>query len=51
MAERLYFFVKDNQVKTGKVIFEWFPGFAVSQKRKSIASMHQVITAAGRNVL
>ena len=51
MAERVFFFIENHMVKTGSVIFEWFPGFSVSQKQKSIASMHQTISRLGKNVL
>lgn len=43
MAERPAFFVHREKV-IGKVYsFEWFPGFAVSQKQKSIESLHNAI--------
>ena len=51
MAERPYFFVKDGHVRTGRADFEWFAGFAVSQKQKSIASFHQAITRMGKEPL
>ncbi len=51
VAERIYFYVEDNKVKTGSVSFEWYPGFAVSQKQKSIASMHQPIIQTGKKPL
>ena len=51
MAERIYFYVEDGRVKTGSVSFEWFPGFSVSQKQKSIASMHKAISKAGKTPL
>ena len=51
MAERIYFYVEDGKVKTGSVTFEWFPGFAVSQKQKSIASMHKAIYETGKTPL
>ena len=51
MAERIYFYVEDHRVKTGGVAFEWFPGFAVSQKQKSIASMHRAISDTGKTPL
>lgn len=47
MAERLYFYVQNGRVRKGRVEFEWFPGFAVSQKQKSIASMHRAISGKG----
>ena len=48
MAERIYFYVENQRVRTGSVSFEWFPGFAVSQKQKSIASMHRAIAGTGK---
>ena len=43
MAERPVFYVSRGKV-TGKLYsFEWFPGFAVSQKQKSIESLHDAI--------
>ena len=51
MAERPYFFIKNNHICTGSAEFEWFPGFAVSQKQKSIESFHRAIRKKGRNPL
>jgi len=47
MAERIYFGIRNNHVITKTAIFEWFSGFAVSQKQKSIASFHKSIESAG----
>jgi hypothetical protein len=46
MAERPAFLPSENTeflVETKFINFEWFPGFAVSQKQKSIASLHESI--------
>lgn len=46
MAERPAFLL-DGQRVTGRTYsFQWFPGFAVSQKQKSIESLHSAIRAA-----
>lgn len=47
MAERPYFYVTDNYISRRLAEFEWFPGFAVSQKQKCIASFHFEIQRAG----
>lgn len=42
MAKRPVFFVdKDNYFRQENVDFKWYPGFAKSQKLKSIHSLHQ----------
>lgn len=43
MAERPAFFHHRNRVISKMYSFEWFPGFAVSQKQKSIESLHAAI--------
>ena len=43
MAERPVFFIEQGKVRRRMVEFEWFPGFSVSQKQKSIASFHAAI--------
>ena len=46
MAVRPFFIPsknKDDLVKKETVEFQWFPGFAKSQKQKSIASLHEKI--------
>lgn len=43
MAERLAFYAKDNKVFSQCHEFEWFPGFSISQKRKSIKKLHEQI--------
>ncbi|WP_440097305.1 DarT1-associated NADAR antitoxin family protein [Pseudomonas fragariae (ex Marin et al. 2024)] len=47
MAERPAFIsVTDSEylVKTTFVTFDWFPGFSVAQKQRSITSLHQNIS-------
>nr|WP_325237827.1 hypothetical protein [uncultured Oscillibacter sp.] len=46
MAERPAFFIRQGSVVTGSYTFEWFPGFAASQKQKSIESLHYAIMEA-----
>lgn len=43
MAERPVFFIRQGKVASETISFEWFPGFAVSQKQKSIESLHNEI--------
>jgi len=43
MARRPAFFVRQGKVVGESYTFQWFPGFAVSQKQKSIASLHDAI--------
>ncbi len=43
MAERPAFFIHNGKVIGKLFSFEWFPGFAVSQKQKSIESLHNAI--------
>ncbi len=43
MAERPAFFIHNGKVISKLFSFEWFPGFAVSQKQKSIESLHNAI--------
>ncbi len=43
MAERPVFFIRQGMVVSEMISFEWFPGFAVSQKQKSIDSLHNAI--------
>ena len=43
MAERPVFYVENELVKKRFLEFEWFSGFAVSQKQKSIDSLHRAI--------
>ncbi len=43
MAQRPAFFIREGKVVSEMYSFEWFPGFAVSQKQKSIESLHNAI--------
>ena len=43
MAERPAFFVHRGKVISKMYTFQWYPGFAVSQKQKSIESLHGAI--------
>ena len=53
MAERPVFYIHQGKVIGKLYSFEWFPGFAVSQKQKSIESLHDAIrkTDAGARPL
>ena len=46
MAERPAYFVNNRKVSVKNFSFEWFSGFAVSQKQKSIESLHSAISKA-----
>lgn len=46
MATRPAFSVRQGKVVSEIYSFEWFPGFAVSQKQKSIESLHNAIRKA-----
>ena len=46
MAERPVFFVHQGKVVSEIYSFEWYSGFAVSQKQKSIKSLHNAIIKA-----
>lgn len=46
MAERPAFCIRQGKVIGELYSFEWFPGFAVSQKQRSIASLHDAIRRA-----
>lgn len=41
MAIRQVYFSTENFVETRDIDFKWFPGLAVSQKQKSIRSLHE----------
>ncbi len=43
MAERPVFYVHNGIVVSKMYSFEWFPGFSISQKQKSIESLHDAI--------
>lgn len=46
MAERPAFLIRQGKVVSEMYSFDWFPGFAVSQKQKSIESLHSAILKA-----
>lgn len=46
MAERPAFFSSQGKVMSRLYSFEWFSGFAVSQKQRSIDSLHRAIREA-----
>lgn len=43
MAERPAFYIRQGKVVSEMFSFEWFSGFSVSQKQKSIESLHAAI--------
>ncbi|NDO48025.1 hypothetical protein FMM75_00870 [Lachnospiraceae bacterium MD335] len=43
MAERPAFFIHNKNIISRQYTFDWFSGFAVSQKQKSIKSLHAAI--------
>lgn len=49
MAERPAFFIRQGKVVSEVYSFEWFSGFVVSQKQKSIASLHNAIIKADKS--
>ena len=49
MAKRPAFFVRQGKVISEMYSFEWYSGFAVSQKQKSIKSLHNEIMKANIN--
>ena len=53
MAKRPAFFIHQEMVSSKLYSFEWFSGFAVSQKQKSVQSLHDAIlnTDASANPL
>lgn len=48
MAERPVFMICGGKVVGRPYTFDWFPGFAVSQKQKSIDSLHTAIRLSDR---
>ena len=46
MAKRPAFFIRQKKVVQDIFSFEWFSGFALSQKQKSIESLHHAILRA-----
>ena len=49
MAKRPAFFIRQGKVISEMYSFEWYSGFAVSQKQKSIKSLHNAIIKADVN--
>lgn len=47
MAQRPFFYSRDGYIRQADVDFTWYSGFAVSQKQKSIMSMHEAIKREG----
>jgi hypothetical protein len=48
MANRPFFYLNSsNKVRSRTLDFDWFPGFSVQQKQKSILSLHQAIAQSG----
>ena len=43
MAERPAFYIYNGKIVSKLYSFEWFSGFAVSQKQKSVESLHNAI--------
>ncbi|MBD5093873.1 MAG: hypothetical protein HDT27_04570 [Subdoligranulum sp.] len=43
MAKRPVFYIDQGKAASKEYAFEWFPGFAVSQKQKSVESLHDAI--------
>ena len=41
MAQRPVFYLEDDVICTKNVTFEWAPGFAISQKKKNVARLHE----------
>lgn len=46
MAKRPAFFIRQEKVVQDIFSFEWFPGFVISQKQKSVESLHHAIKKA-----
>ena len=49
MAKRPAFFIRQGKVVSDTYSFEWYSGFAVSQKQKSIKSLHNAIIETDAN--
>ena len=43
MAEKLCFLSKEKTFKEKLITYTYYPGFSVSQKQKSIQSLHEAI--------
>lgn len=46
MTKRPVFYIHQGKVVSKEYVFEWFPGFAVSQKQKSVESLHNAVRKA-----
>lgn len=51
MAVRPAFYVKDSKVVSRDVSFEWFAGFSLAQKQRSISAMHNALIAADNSAV
>lgn len=49
MAKRPAFFIHNSTIISNLYTFKWFPGFAISQKQKSIESLHTAILQTDTN--
>lgn len=49
MAERPVYYVRNGKANVRNYSFEWFSGFAVSQKQKSIDSLHNAVLKSDNN--
>ncbi len=49
MAKRPAFFVRQGKIISEMYSFEWYSGFSVSQKQKSVKSLHDAIIKADIN--
>lgn len=49
MAKRPAFFIRQGKVISEMYSFEWYSGFSVSQKQKSVNSLHNAIIQADAN--
>lgn len=47
MATRPFFYFNGEEIQEGSAEFQWFSGFSVSQKQKSIQSFHEAIRRKG----
>ena len=51
MAKRPAYYILDGKIREMLYSFEWFSGFTLSQKQKSIDSLHQAIIASNPNAV
>ncbi|MBR1591868.1 MAG: hypothetical protein IJ666_02515 [Ruminococcus sp.] len=49
MAVRPAYFIENNKAVRRDFEFQWFPGFALSQKQKSICALHSAVKSADVN--